>query len=82
MAPIVAALRAGIAAGTVEGPAETLLLSFTHMFVNRVEAVDPNRAESRYYDFIRRFHVAALARGSERPLPQRGHDDVATALVH
>ena len=33
-------------------------------------------------DFIRRFHVAALARGSERPLPQRGHDDVATALVH
>lgn len=80
VAPIAAALRAGLVSGAVQGPAEQLLLSYTHMFVNRVEAAEPTRVEPQYYDFLRRIHVAGMARASERTSGRRRHEEAVIAL--
>jgi lantibiotic biosynthesis protein len=81
IAPIVSTLRAAVASGAVEGPIEELLLSYTHMFVNRVEAVEPTHVESQYYDFLRRIHVATMARASGRTSPRRTQAASAVALT-
>jgi thiopeptide-type bacteriocin biosynthesis protein len=81
VAPIAVAIRSGVASGAIERPTHQLLLAFTHLFVNRLAAIDPTRAETRYYDFIRRFHVAQLARGRAQTRRQRAHDEVMTALA-
>lgn len=82
MAPIAASIRAGLASGSIENTLEPLLLSYTHMFVNRVEALDPNRAEQRYYDFIRRFHVGRRARAGERSALRGDCEEEAIALAY
>lgn len=82
VAPIAAAIREGLASGSVEGGLEPLLLSYTHMFVNRVEALDPNRAEQRYYDLIRRCHVGRRARAGERSHLRGDREEEAIAVAY
>jgi lantibiotic biosynthesis protein len=79
IAPIVAELRAGLASGAVEGSIEQLLLSYTHMFVNRVEAMEPAHVEPQYYDFLRRVRVAAMARAGERTPVRRRRNEAEIA---
>lgn len=80
IARIAAELRAGLASGAIEGSIEQLLLSYTHMFVNRVEAMEPAHVEPQYYDFLRRARVAAMARAGERTTVRRRRSEAETAL--
>jgi thiopeptide-type bacteriocin biosynthesis protein len=81
LVPVIATLHEALSSGAVEATTEQLLLSYTHMFVNRVEAVEPARVEARYYDFIRRTHVAGLARARARAPRGRKHDEALPALA-